>query len=148
MKLFLSVFTFLICLSGCSKMEDKKISEENKMSSKNDPAVVPQDKTQTENNSGGQSDEKASEFVKVANDAIEKYSQEKSDINKKEVVATCVSAGNYLMFEANLPAREKYRPALKYYRKALELDPTNIEAMKNKKQIEDIYEQMGMPIPQ
>ena len=40
------------------------------------------------------------------------------------------------------------RPALKYYREVLKADPKNEEALKNKKQIEDIYESMGMPIPQ
>ena len=34
-----------------------------------------------------------------------------------------MAAANYLMFEAGLPPREKYRPALKYYRKILEADP-------------------------
>lgn len=148
MKNILSVIFIVILFSGCSKMEEKKTTEENKSPFNKDTGTIPKDNTQTENNSAGQSDEKAAELVKVADDAIEKYSLDKSDINKKEVVATCVSAGNYLMFEANLPAREKYRPALKYYRKALELDPTNKDAMTNKKQIEDIYEQMGMPIPQ
>jgi hypothetical protein len=36
---------------------------------------------------------------------------------------------------------------LKKYRRVLELDPGNTEASENKKQIEDIYQSMGMPIP-
>jgi hypothetical protein len=51
------------------------------------------------------------------------------------------------MFDADLPAKEKYRPALKYYRMVLEADPSNEEAIKNKTEIERIYESMGMPIP-
>jgi len=129
-------------------MEEKKIVEENKTSTKNDQNTVQQDKTQTENNSAGQRDEKAETLVNTADESLAKYNSDKSESNKKDVVAACVAAANYLMLEANLPAREKYRPALKYYRKVLELDPKNEEAMKNKKQIEDIYESMGMPIPQ
>jgi hypothetical protein len=51
------------------------------------------------------------------------------------------------MFEANLPSKKKYRPALARYRRVLELDPSNKEAKENKEQIEEIYESMGMPIP-
>jgi hypothetical protein len=56
-------------------------------------------------------------------------------------------AANFLMFEADLPPKEKYKPALVRYRRILEIDPSNKEAAANKKQIEDIYESMGKPIP-
>lgn len=140
----LSILILFAFISGCSKMEEKKTAGENKSSFKNDSNTIQQDKTQT----SGQKDDKAEELAKSADDALVKYSGDKSESNKNEVVSTCVAAANYLMFEANLPAREKYRPALKYYRKVLELDPKNEESIKNKKQIEDIYESMGMPIPQ
>ena len=58
-----------------------------------------------------------------------------------------MAAANYLMFEANLSPKKKYRPALRRYRRVLELDPKNKEAQVNKKQLEDIYQSMGMPIP-
>jgi hypothetical protein len=51
------------------------------------------------------------------------------------------------MFEANLSQKKKYKPALQRYNKVLEVDPKNSEAMENKKQIEDIYQSMGMPVP-
>ncbi|MBK7159329.1 MAG: hypothetical protein IPH77_12425 [Ignavibacteria bacterium] len=51
------------------------------------------------------------------------------------------------MFEADLPPKEKYKPALQRYRRILELDPCNKEAAANKKQIEEIYQSMGKPIP-
>ncbi len=87
-------------------------------------------------------------FEFAADESLAKYDSDKSETSRKEVIASSIAVANYLMFEANLPAKEKYRPALKYYRKVLELDPKNEEALKNKKQIEDIYESMGMPIPQ
>jgi hypothetical protein len=46
-----------------------------------------------------------------------------------------------------VPPRQKYRPALKAYNAVLALQPDNPEAAKNKKTIEDIYTQMGLPIP-
>ncbi|MEO8399122.1 MAG: hypothetical protein ABI550_04810 [Ignavibacteriaceae bacterium] len=147
-KIFLLIMS-LGLIYGCSKMQDKKTSEDAKTpnSEKNDmqtkqPAGNPSDKT------SGQRDEKAEGLSKDADDAIAKYASDKSEVNRKDVIAKCLAAGNYLEFEANLPAREKYRPALKYFRKVLELDSSNQEAAKNKKEIEDIYIQMGMPIPQ
>ena len=92
-------------------------------------------------------DSKAVELMKDADDADAKYMQSKSDADKKEAINKQLTAANYLMFEANLPSKKKYRPALKRYRRVLELDPSNKEAQENKKQIEDIYESMGMPIP-
>jgi len=58
-----------------------------------------------------------------------------------------MKAANYFIFEANLSPKKKYRPELKRYRDVLELDPKKEEAKKNKKQFEDIYQSMGMPIP-
>ncbi len=132
-------------ISGCSKMQEKKTTDESKPPVQQTPNTT---NTQTDNKSSGQTDEKAAELSKVADESITKYNADRSDKMKKEVIEKCMAAGKYLEFEANLPAREKYRPALMYYRKVLELDPDNGEAQKNKKEIEDIYVQMGMPIPQ
>ncbi len=153
----------LILVCGCSKMEDKKTTGDSKTPNQETQNTSGQNKNSQEkglqdngtqdnskmdNKSSGQTDEKAVVIVKEADASIVKMTSDKSEEAKKEAIANSLAAANYLMFEANLPAREKYRPALKYYRKVLELDPGNAEAMKNKKQIEDIYEQMGMPVPQ
>lgn len=67
---------------------------------------------------------------------------------KKEVAAAAYEAGHYIEYDKpGLMPREKYRPALKLYNRALELDPKHEKAAFEKKQIEDIYQQMGMPIP-
>lgn len=147
------IFFLALALSliyGCSKMQDKKTSEDLKSPNQQSPNTQKTDnKSQTSSDkSSGQKDEKAEELSKVADDAVSKYASDKSEANKKDVITKCLAAANYIEFEANLPAREKYRPALKYYRKVLELDPANTDALKNKKEIEDIYLQMGMPIPQ
>ncbi len=106
-------------------------------------------KNQTTDTSKGETggDKKAEELTKEADDAEAKFQKTKSDADKKECVTKQLTAANYLMFEANLSPRKKYKPALQRYRRVLELDPGNSEAKENKKQIEDIYQSMGMPIP-
>jgi len=66
---------------------------------------------------------------------------------RTKFVSAAVSYGTTCMFSPVLPARVKYRQALGLYREALAIDPKNKEALKNKKTIEDIYRQMGRPIP-
>lgn len=110
---------------------------------KNDPNS--QNQTNTESDSKG--DEKADKVQKDADDADSKYEKSKSDPDKKIAIEKQLTAANYLMFEANLAPKKKYKPALKRYRRVLELDPANKEAQENKQQIEDIYQSMGMPVP-
>lgn len=105
-----------------------------------------QNQTGTDQDTKG--DEKADQVQKTADDADAKYMKSKSDADKNDAVLKQLTAANYLMFEANLSPKKKYKPALKRYRRVLELDPSNKEAADNKKQIEDIYQSMGMPIPE
>ncbi|HNY40746.1 MAG TPA: hypothetical protein PKJ41_10140 [Bryobacteraceae bacterium] len=56
--------------------------------------------------------------------------------------------GDSFFNNANLPPRQKYRPALMQYRQALKYDKANKAAMAKIKLIESIYKSMGMPIPQ
>lgn len=65
----------------------------------------------------------------------------------KAYVAATVAYGNCVMMSPTLPPREKYPKALNLYREALKLDPKNKVALDNKKLIEDIYKQMGRPVP-
>jgi tetratricopeptide (TPR) repeat protein len=92
-------------------------------------------------------DVKADKLTKEADDADTQYQKTKSDADKKIAIEKEMAAANHLMFEANLSPKKKYRPALRRYRRVLELDPFNPEAQKNKQQLEDIYRSMGMPIP-
>jgi hypothetical protein len=71
----------------------------------------------------------------------------KASEKKSEAIAAYMEFGNYMMFKAPVSPRIKYRPALKAYSRVLELEASNAEAAKNKKMIEDIYNQMGLPIP-
>lgn len=101
----------------------------------------------TDNSSDTKGDTKADEMMKTADVAESQYMKTKSEGDKKTYIIKQMSAANYLMFEANLSPKKKYKPALQRYNKVLEIDPKNAEAMENKNQIEDIYQSMGMPIP-
>lgn len=56
--------------------------------------------------------------------------------------------GDSFMYNEQLPPRQKYRPALKQYRSVLAVDPANKDAKAKVTLIENIYKQMGMPVPQ
>lgn len=77
----------------------------------------------------------------------EKIEQAYASGDKVSIVAAYLNFGNYMMLEAKVQPRQKYRPALKAFNAVLALQPDNPEALKNKKTIEDIYAQMGLPIP-
>ena len=67
--------------------------------------------------------------------------------DKKALAAALATRGTFRMTDDKAGARVKYRKALDDYRAALAADPKNADALKNKKQIEDIYTMMGRPIP-
>ena len=146
-------------LSACTKEVPKELIN-NQKPQQNQNQQQPVDKNQmpddsihrnlgSNNNSqtDTQGDTKADDMMKAADDAEAKYMKSKSEADKKDYIFKQMGAANYLMFEANLSPKKKYKPALARYNKVLEVDPKNAEAMENKKQIEDIYKSMGMPIP-
>ncbi len=92
-------------------------------------------------------DEGANKICKAADESDAKYSKTKSESDKTACIEKQLAAANYLMFEADLPPREKYKPALRDTEEFLNLIPENKEAAENKEQIEDIYKSLGKPIP-
>lgn len=77
---------------------------------------------------------------------------EKADAKSPEVrralAETHLAYADSFFYNNSLPPRQKYRPALKEYRKVLEYDKDNKKAKENAGMIESIYKQMGMPVPQ
>lgn len=151
-----------IILTSCTKEVPKELLNNQKpqqnqqqQQQQTDKSEMPNDSIHRNlgnNNSGDtktdtQGDTKSDELMKAADDAEAKYIKSKSDTDKKEYITKQMGAANYLMFEADLSPKKKYKPALARYNKVLEIDSKNSEAMENKKQIEDIYQSMGMPIP-
>jgi cytochrome c-type biogenesis protein CcmH/NrfG len=89
------------------------------------------------------------EKLKAAAEKLEaelkkKPKDEKLKLKTAEAV---YQAGHKMMLSPKLPPRLKYRGALKFFRRTLQLDPKHKKAAEEKKTIEDIYQQMGMPIP-
>jgi hypothetical protein len=159
----LFLFSLVFLFSSCQKEVPKELLENNKpqTQTQNQNPDMPNDSIhnnlrQDNSQNNSQNDEmgndengdtKAVKLMKEADNSDQKYQQSKSEADKKECINKQLTAANYLMFEANLPSKKKYRPALTRYRRVLELDPSNKEAKENKEQIEEIYESMGMPIP-
>lgn len=76
------------------------------------------------------------------------FEQDRGNATKRRAyIDRTVAFGTATMNSPALPPRQKYPRALRLYREALRLDPRNREALANKKMIEDIYRQMGKPIP-
>lgn len=158
MKITLILFFTVILLAGCSKMEEKK---QNQPETKQPMEKMQNPHTQENKQDGSQNltgemidtapesavDEKADKLVKEAKDFENTYKSKNSEDNKKLLLEKHMAAGNYLMYQAELNPKKKYGPALKHFKRVLELDPKNQEAMNNRLQIEDIYNSMGRPIP-
>jgi hypothetical protein len=156
-KTFLNLASFAILavlITSCTKEVPKELLNNQKPQQNQQQQIdknqMPDDsihRNLSQNQQDTKGDAKADEMMKAADDAEAKYMKSKSESDKKEYIVKQMGAANYLMFEANLSPKKKYKPALQRYNKVLEIDPKNSEAMENKKQIEDIYQSMGMPIP-
>ncbi|MGB9697154.1 MAG: hypothetical protein ACP5P3_02790 [Ignavibacteria bacterium] len=160
-KLLFVVMILPLFIVGCTKMQEKKgnetqapVQNDIKNPHSQNPMDNPHSMTQdtkvdnTDMAPENAKDETADKFSKEAYDFEKTYAKDKSEANKKQLIEKHLAAGNYLMFKANLHPKKKYAPALRHYRRVLELDPSNDEAKTNKEQIEMIYESMGRPVPQ
>ena len=101
---------------------------------------------------GGQADAKdpAVEKLEAAAAKLDKQvkAAPKDAKLKMQTADAHYKAGHAMMMSPTLAPRVKYRGALAHYRQALALNPKHKEAATEKKTIEDIYKQMGRPIPQ
>jgi hypothetical protein len=100
---------------------------------------------------GAQANAKDPEVDKLTAAAVKLAKQSKAkpkDAKLKEKAAEAYyQAGHASMVSPNLPPRSKYRGALGHFRSALALNPKHKKAADEKKMIEDIYKQMGRPVP-
>ncbi len=90
------------------------------------------------------------EKLETAAAGLEK--QQKARPNDSDLKARTAEAdyqaGHAMMMSEELDRKVKYRGALKYFRRALALNPDHKLAAEDKNLIESIYKQMGRPIPQ
>lgn len=76
------------------------------------------------------------------------YEKDSSESSKAKYVSATVTYGTAVMTSPELGAREKYPKALRLYREANALDPTNKEATDGIELIEGIYRSLDRPIPE
>ena len=114
-----------------------------------DPKVMP--KTWTAPKAAPMGEEKAMSVadakakVKTTEAA---YKKKMTDPAAKKAYASALAdLGHSTMLDQSIPPKKRYPDALKLYKQALVLDPTNKTALDDKKQIEDVYKSMGRPIP-
>lgn len=137
----------LVSAIGCAPPETPAEKEGDKPAvTGNEPKAPAMSEGSTE--SAEETATKIADLSKKYDDAKAAYEKAKDDATKKALVAAGVAYADYRTFEANLPAREKYGPALKVYREVLKLDPGNKSAKEAHDTIVAIYEQMGRPVPQ
>lgn len=80
-------------------------------------------------------------------DPLHKANPKNAEVNKALAEAH-LKYGDSFMYNENLPPRQKYAPALRQYRAVVAVDPANKDAQGKITLIENIYKQMGRPIPQ
>ena len=73
---------------------------------------------------------------------------EKTGGDKKALAAAYVKRGAARLQDDRAATRAKYPAALKDFRRALAIDPSNGEAKKNAQTFEDIYKSLGRPVPE
>jgi len=66
---------------------------------------------------------------------------------KKAYSAALGTMGKLTMADQTIPPGQRYPGALKFLREAVQLDSSNKSAAADKKMIEDVYKQMGKPLP-
>lgn len=153
MLILLVLGFYTITLTSCDQMEDRETVEkelQDKMNSQTQENHDGHDHNAPGHTHDGETvgDSEADRLMKEADVSYTSYKETKSDNAKSDVIKKSMDAGMYLMYDAQLPPKDKYKPALKYFRIVLSLDPGHEEAKVNKDKIEEIYEQMGKPIPE
>ena len=98
---------------------------------------------------GADKDPAVDKLVAAANKLDAQLKKNPKDAKLKGKTAEAYfQAGYGCEYSKVLAPKPKYRGALKLYRRCLELNPKHTKAAAEKKQIEDIYKGMGMPVPQ
>jgi tetratricopeptide (TPR) repeat protein len=101
---------------------------------------------------GGMGSDKPSpktvQLQKKADQLEAQYKKKPNPKLKMQLAEAKYQYGHVRMYDNALSPRNKYRPALKAFREALQLNPNHKQARADKETIENIYRSMGMPVPQ
>jgi hypothetical protein len=85
---------------------------------------------------------------KKADQLLAVYKKKPNPKLKMQAAQAEYEYGYARMTDQALSPREKYRPALAAFRETLKLNPNHKQARMWKDKIEEIYKNMGMPVPQ
>lgn len=97
---------------------------------------------------GGTEDPDVVKAVKAAEAAEVALKAKPADAALKQAAAAALAdAGDAMMMKSTQASRGKYRGALRYFREALAIDPSNKKALGGRDLIVGIYKQMGLPVP-
>ena len=107
--------------------------------------LAPEQSSATMNVSDADLAKKKTAYEKAKADYTKKPTDEKL---KAAYVKATVDYATGTMYANSLDPKQKYPGALRLYREALKVDPSNQDASHNKDMIEGIYKQLGRPIPQ
>lgn len=77
----------------------------------------------------------------------ESWEKSATEETSDQFVSAAVEFGTAVMTSPDLPSNLKYKKALILYRRALQANPKQEEALSNSAMIESIYESLGKPIP-
>jgi hypothetical protein len=91
---------------------------------------------------------KTTALLKKAEKLEAQYRKKPTPQLKKQLAQAKYEYGHARMYDQALSPRQKYRPALKALREALQLNPGHKQAKVDKDKIEQVYRDMGMPVPQ
>ncbi len=151
---YISLLTLvLLVLSGCSKMEEKKETTGNKTmppmtkDGMNDPHS---NMSGMQNKNDSQGNDEALKLSQEANEFEKAYEKTKDDKTKKQLVEKHLAAALALSPSTNPEHmnKETIRTSLKHFKRVLELDPENADAKAGREEIVQMYEMIGVPLPE
>lgn len=151
---YISLLTlFLLVLAGCSKMEEKKETTGNKTMppmTKDGMNNPHSDMPEMQNKSDSQGNEVALKLSQEAFEFEKTYEKNKNEKTKKQLVEKHLAAAIALSPSSNPEHmnKETIRTSLKHFKRVLELEPDNPDAKAGKEEIVQMYEMIGVPLPE
>lgn len=143
MKYILYIFLIFISFNGCMKMKEKEqqpqINNVQQITINDSEKVLANRKNLD------------SLSLKLSEEAYNfevTYKKNSTDRNKEQLIEKHLKAGqSYLPTDKLKMNSKNFRTALKHFKRVLELDPNNQEALEGKIIIEDMYKVIGKEPP-
>ncbi len=153
MKYLTLLTIILVFIAGCSKMEEKKETTGNKTMppvTKDGMNNPHSDMPGMQNNSDSKGNEQALKLSQEAFEFEKIYEKNKDEKTKKQLIEKHLAAAKELSPSTNPEHmnKETIRTSLKHFKRVLELEPDNADAKAGKEEIVQMYEMIGVPLPE